>query len=129
VERTPAPRHDCFRTPRLRLDARGLYRGLGIGDRRYVALFVRSPTGTGAHTGAMSGVSVRGCGAAVCDVALPVLPLHVVPADLDAHGLGSSCSRSRLTKSVGPASRIVRYVVSRTVIPWGPVIRRSSTAS
>jgi len=44
----------------------------------------------------MSGLSVRCRGAALCDRVRPVLPVHVVPADLGAHRFGSSGSRSRL---------------------------------
>jgi len=44
----------------------------------------------------MSGLSVGCRGAALCNLARPVLPLHVVPADLGAYRLGFACSRSRL---------------------------------
>jgi len=44
----------------------------------------------------MPGLSVRCRGAALRNLARPILPLHVVPADLGAYRLGFVCSRSRL---------------------------------
>jgi hypothetical protein len=117
VERTPAPRHDCFGTPRRGLDARRLHRGLKKSEIEGMPPFTFAPPArTRAHTGAMSGLSVRCGGAAVCDLARSSIPMHVVPADLGAHRLGSSRSRSRLNIGAGAFTRAPVPACTETLI-------------